>query len=367
MNQVVVEAVDVMQHADADPLVVARACETVIAHAHARQLAAIRQVCEELPSVFDPRGQLCDPAPAEIACALAWTPATASRRVDLTHDLHDNLPDVLAALADGIIDLGKAEEIANGSCGLREELRSLLAGLAIDYAQTHTRGQLRAWLARQLAKLDEQAAAKRRRVARTNRRVWVQPEADGMATLGAYLTAEEAKACLQGLNSGLTDHEGGVDAARADTLVARITGTEPGTPVPVQVLITANGPELAGYGPLSGEHATDLCDGAPRTILRPPPAARIAYRPGLGLTRWVKARDRHCRFPGCRRPAANCDLDHLIPHPTGSTTTTNLACLCRYHHRLKTHTSWEVRAGPNAALEWTSPRGRKYTTTLDDP
>jgi hypothetical protein len=82
-----------------------------------------------------------------------------------------------------------------------------------------------------------------------------------MATLGAYLTAEEAHACYQSLHAGAANHEGGIDAARADLLIERLTGLTPGQPIPVQVLITPTGPELPGHGPLSAAHAAQLCDG----------------------------------------------------------------------------------------------------------
>ncbi len=62
-----------------------------------------------------------------------------------------------------------------------------------------------------------------------------------------------------------------------------------------------------------------------------------------------------------------CDLDHVIPHPSGPTEHTNLAALCRYHHRLKTHTPWSVQMLDGAVLRWTSPRGHVFHTSLDDP
>ena len=98
-----------------------------------------------------------------------------------------------------------------------------------------------------------------------------------------------------------------------------------------------------------------------------PPGPSGGYRPGPALDRYVRARDRHCRFPGCRRPAVNCDIDHLVPWPNGPTSHTNTAALCRRHHRIKTHTNWQVKALPGNVLEWTSPRGHTYTTTLHDP
>jgi uncharacterized protein DUF222 len=41
--------------------------------------------------------------------------------------------------------------------------------------------------------------------------------------------------------------------------------------------------------------------------------ARRTYRPPANLTDHVIARDHTCTFPGCRRPARLCDLDHAEP------------------------------------------------------
>ena len=84
----------------------------------------------------------------------------------------------------------------------------------------------------------------------------------------------------------------------------------------------------------------------------------------------VVLRDRTCVFPWCTRPARRCDIDHIIefdhdaaaedrPQP-GPTTTSNLAALCRYHHRLKTHTAWTYRMIAPGVFEWTSPHGHHY-------
>ncbi|MGF9755377.1 DUF222 domain-containing protein [Microvirga sp. 0TCS3.31] len=95
----------------------------------------------------------------------------------------------------------------------------------------------------------------------------------------------------------------------------------------------------------------------------------------------VILRDRTCVFPWCTRPARVCDIDHITeydhdaeadgrPQP-GPTTTANLAALCRFHHRLKTHTAWRYRMTAPGVFEWTSPHGNTYrrdrhgTTTVD--
>jgi hypothetical protein len=90
---------------------------------------------------------------------------------------------------------------------------------------------------------------------------------------------------------------------------------------------------------------------------RPPPTD--AYRPTEAQRRWGRARDRHCRHPGCRNKVGRTDLDHVIAHADGGATDCdNLCCLCRRHHRLKTHApGWIFRLEPDGALLVTTPSG----------
>ncbi|WP_446666728.1 hypothetical protein [Flexivirga sp. B27] len=90
------------------------------------------------------------------------------------------------------------------------------------------------------------------------------------------------------------------------------------------------------------------------------------YRPTAAIRHFVTTRDQHCRFPGCSVPAARCDLDHVEPWPLGSTTPTNLHCLCRHHHRAKHETGWSVAMTPDGVCTWTSPSGRTYRTSPGD-
>ena len=89
-----------------------------------------------------------------------------------------------------------------------------------------------------------------------------------------------------------------------------------------------------------------------------------SYRPGVVLQAFVRRRDGRCRFPGCSVAARQCDLDHVVPWPRGSTTATNLMCLCRRHHRVKQRRRWRVRLRDDGTAEWTDPRG---TVVLTDP
>ncbi len=52
------------------------------------------------------------------------------------------------------------------------------------------------------------------------------------------------------------------------------------------------------------------------------------------LRQAIQARDRTCRHPGCDLPARQCEIDHITEWQHGGTTThTNAATRCSYHHR----------------------------------
>jgi hypothetical protein len=102
----------------------------------------------------------------------------------------------------------------------------------------------------------------------------------------------------------------------------------------------------------------------------PPPTTR--YRPTPAQQRFVSTRDRTCRHPGCVNRAGWADHDHVIPHAAGGRTTcTNLCCLCRRHHRLKTHArGWRFVMDADGTLHVTTPSGVTRTTRppgLDPP
>ncbi|NHA70272.1 HNH endonuclease signature motif containing protein [Phycicoccus flavus] len=87
-----------------------------------------------------------------------------------------------------------------------------------------------------------------------------------------------------------------------------------------------------------------------------------AYRPPARMRQLVTTRDGTCRMYGCTRPAERCDLDHVRPWPTGPTTPSNLAGLCRRHHRLKQQGHWRPTLHPDGTMSWTDPSGRTRTT-----
>ena len=96
-----------------------------------------------------------------------------------------------------------------------------------------------------------------------------------------------------------------------------------------------------------------------------PPGPTDGYRPSAPLDRWVRARDRRCRFPGCRRRVPRGgELDHGRPYPNGPTSAENLAGYCTAHHRGKHQApGWQHALAPDGTLTVTTPTGLTAVTT----
>jgi hypothetical protein len=89
-----------------------------------------------------------------------------------------------------------------------------------------------------------------------------------------------------------------------------------------------------------------------------------AYEPTDKQRVFVTTRDRTCRMPNCGQRAGWADLDHVIEHSCGGATScTNLCCLCRSDHRLKTFARrWTFVMDTDGTLRVTSPSGITRTT-----
>ena len=105
-------------------------------------------------------------------------------------------------------------------------------------------------------------------------------------------------------------------------------------------------------------------DGGCTCAVTGPPPATDAYQPTRAQRRFVKTRDRTCRFPHCGRRVGWADLDHVVAHGCGGDTDcTNLCCLCRSHHRLKTFArGWQFVMDADGTLHVTTPSGVTRTT-----
>ena len=251
--------------------------------------------------------------------------------------------------------------------------------------------QTRAAARRTIARLDAAGEHRRRQAARCTRDVWVSPDDDGIAVLIARLDALTAHAIAAAIDTAATDPDLPGDCTatlgerRADAFAALILGQ---SKVSVRVDLTmpasALGIDSATLDPGSSASLPDgtLVDTGDLTRLLDTTTATVQLRrlltdPVTGtaldlgrtryqvsdpLRRWITTRDRTCRFPGCRRRATSCQIDHVTPWDEGGATDAdNLHPLCHRHHQLKTHSRWRVRRDPQTGrTTWTSPLGRTY-------
>lgn len=133
--------------------------------------------------------------------------------------------------------------------------------------------------------------------------------------------------------------------------------------------------ELNGQGPLTADAARILAGHAgswDRAFLDPRGMVVETdnYVPTAGMKRFLRARDQHCRFPGCRTPAHRCQIDHNHDHAKGGPTALcNLSLFCTSHHPLKhpdvdDRDRWTAKQLDDGVILWTSPLGRTYS---DEP
>jgi len=150
----------------------------------------------------------------------------------------------------------------------------------------------------------------------------------------------------------------------------------------VQVTVSAltllgndeNPADLIGRSPIDAGTARYLAGDTSswtRILTNPVDGTTVAvdrYRPSFEQRQHLRARDQHCRWPGCRTAAIRCELDHTVDAALGGPTAlTNLAHLCQRHHSMKQFTAWRVRQHPGGILEWTSPTGRTYREDAPAP
>ena len=119
--------------------------------------------------------------------------------------------------------------------------------------------------------------------------------------------------------------------------------------------------ELVGHGPYTVKPVIDLNDAVSVNAYEIPTRIRERVR----LIHPVEL------FPyGTRETSDTIDLDHIEPYdlhgPTGQTSTTNLAPLGRFGHRVKTHArGWSVHRIDHKTLEWTTPHGFTFHVDPD--
>jgi hypothetical protein len=209
-----------------------------------------------------------------------------------------------------------------------------------------------------------------------------------MATLVALLPevdAHRVHARLGALAQALDDPTDTrtMDQKRADILTDVLLGagaepTGPGSRPQISVVVTlgtllglGDDPgQVPGLGPVPAAVARELAaDGTWRAWVTDTTGKVVTtgskgYTPNPGLARLIRAREPHCRMPGCRKRASSCDIDHTIAYPNGPTQAHNLGVLCRRHHVLKTHYGHDLANHPDGGWTWTTPAG---ITHYDEP
>jgi uncharacterized protein DUF222 len=355
---------------------------------------------------------------AEVAAVMNMTPMAATEVVAHAEALDVRLPAIAGLLAAGRIDGRSAALIIT-----RTELVSVDRIAEVDSRLAARIGGWSSWSRRRLIiavdsavhAVDPDAVKQRRVAAHDERFLRVAADADGMARVRGSVPATAGAA----LDARLSELAGAVCAAdprtmaqrRADALLALVQGrvlgcgcprpdcptrtpADPGDSaaapaggVRTVISVIATGSTVAGdsdqpgylqgYGVIDAAQVRALAGHAALRILEQPTvsaAQAVRYQPGAALQRWIRARDLTCRFPGCDRPAALCDIDHTIPFnhddpaAGGLTVPDNLACYCRQHHRLKTFYAgpggWRDEQLPDGTLVWTSPTGHVELTRL---
>lgn len=347
-------------------------------------------------------GGVDDAEREDVAAALRLSGTSAQSRIDVARILIHHLPNTCSALASGDISPAHATTIARETASaIRDGLSPLaiytIEERALAHAEFHTPAQVANKVRSTLAKIAPEEFEESVATARDTRRVSCYRDSDGLSTIVAILPSEDAQIVMSAIESFVlrgqdeqTDPRS-MDMKRADALSALASWAleESQTQVrphrrPITVNVTVDLPtllglaenpgQLAGYGAIPASLARSLASDSRwrRFITDPTTGAlldfgRESYEPPQPLVDFLLARDRTCRFPGCRAPAHLSDIDHAQSWESGGATSAeNLGALCRRHHRLKTHGGWKLESALDGSCVWTSPHGKKYPVPARD-
>lgn len=395
----VLEALAVADLSDGDLFSALAGWQQVICAAQAAQAAVLQEMTARA-SV--PDQWIADHVATQLVCTRRVADDLVARAC-----LTGSRPVLQDAWAAGLLDARKVDVVVKEIAFLNQDAAAVEPAVladAVAHAGVLTAPQLGQRVRRQVLAVDGRAAEARRVRAVADRCVTLTPGVDGMAWLTALLPAQVATAAFTVLDAlaGTTHVDGDqrtADQRRADAFgdvfmsVLERQATPDGSPLPrrhgqaVTINVTVAASTLLGrddapgfldsFGPIPAGLARDLAqDGTWRRVLTDPATGLVCevggvtYRPGADLTRTVIARDVTCTFPGCRQPAARCDLDHRVPFdPTrpaaDQTCVENLHALCRHHHQAKTEKAWNVTFDKATGIStWTSWLG---ITTYNHP
>ena len=372
------------------------------AQATARRLNTIADLLALRSRQFGDRAEwvadLWDAIVAELAAALRISRALASSYLSDAEILRERLPKVGECLAAGDINYAMFKVIAHRTALITDPkaLAAVDAQVAIRAPRwpSLTRGNLAMRVDAIVAAVDRDA------IRRTNKEIKdrylnVSELVPGISEVYGNVFASTGRALdrrLDELAGTVCDADPRTKAQRrADALGALIAGAERlmctcGDSdcaemrgrmrnrnvvihvVAEQASVDGNG-TTPGYmagadGLISPEVVAELAKSATLRPLTVPVDAEPHYIPSAKLAEFVRCRDLTCRAPGCDQPAVYCDIDHTIPYADGGPThPSNLKCLCRKHHLLKTFWGWRDRQLRDGTVIWSLPSGQTYVTS----
>ncbi|MDQ4215840.1 HNH endonuclease signature motif containing protein [Microbacterium sp. ASV81] len=345
----------------------------------------------------------------EVSAGLNETRFAAARALANAHTVHDRLPLTREAFDAGDLTVAHVDVIAEVARDIPVDDADALQAfeaLVVPYAVRETRTRTKTFAESVVAAVAPVPLTEKQQKAHDDRTVTVTDEGSGCSTLhltgpsvlihAAFdLLTQEGRAILASAKRAGADPDGVVDERRQDqvrfdrALLRLLTGTVDadadivaGIRATVQVtiaagtLIGADGrmAELDGRGPIDPDVARLFAASATaweRLFIDETGmlTRTSAYQPTEGMRRFLRARDRTCRFPGCRQPARRCQIDHNHDHARGGPTDVgNLSCFCATHHAIKhpdvdPRWRWTARQGPGGVITWTTPAGIEYTDT----
>ena len=317
------------------------------------------------------------------------------------------------ALTSGVLSPAHARVLAHGTSDLPERVAAEADPVLVEAAARLDPPRLRQAVGYLLEVADPEGADAARERRHGRRGLWLSPTFDDMVAVNGLLEPEAGHIVLAALEplarpADADDSRSG-GQRQADALAELARRALEGGWLPKaggvrpQLLVTVDldsllghpggiGGEMGWAGPLEAEACRRLaCDGAVTRVLvtRDPTstveglqgrlrAAMTLLPPTLGgapsqpldvgrTTRVVQpaqrsalaVRDGGCVFPDCDRPLAWCEAHHLRHWVDGgSTDLSNLALLCRAHHRAVHEGGWRLIRGPDGRFSATPPHRR---------
>ena len=379
-------SIDVDRLSGREAVIFARAQQRQISHEQARQYRALSRVGDLYAETGDP--DMPEFAAVETGAALTWTRRTADREMGVAYEIVKRHPALFDSLSEGSIDVPKVRTILRGVGHLEDDVANRAIALILAEAPELTTGQIAARLRKLAIEADSEAAKKAYEDGVADAKVYSQLESDGTGTIVATgMEADDLALATSNIDRLARQMREAGDDRPIDKLravaFARLLGGEADTrPRRGQVTITGDlatladlddlPGDLSGYGAIAADILRQIAsqqrDGRWTYEITDPKTGEIyvgttARRPTPRLRRQIAARYPTCVHPTCRRPVAQCDVDHSEDWVNGGLTTLcNLAPLCRYHHRNKHKTSWRYRKLTDGTIEWTSQFGLKYLT-----